>query len=296
MISRILLAALMAFVSGAANAGEDSLARVRSKAKALIEEARANPNDADLQFRVRIAKAILAQGSNIRYEYGAKGERRGDCRYSDCSGYVSSTAGLFCKLSGSAGDMYRVARTNQALGGEPKFLDVVFFRAPGAASIGHVGYYIDDEVFLNMGGKQGSLLRVTRYEGNDAVDNDDTTWASDRAGYADLTKIPRYTDQEIAAKVARSNHEKVIRTGPGVVGGVYISPALVLEASEMDDSGFLDAIESTISDMNFDENPVQELPDLQPPDGFGGNERDDAPRARLEGADAYRELLRAAPR
>ncbi|MFI5347700.1 MAG: NlpC/P60 family protein [Elusimicrobiota bacterium] len=292
MISRILLAVLLLSAAAPVRA-EDALQRVRRKAKQLIEDARLRPGDADLQFRVTLAKAILAQGSNIRYELGAKGGSHDDCRWSDCSGYMSSTAGLYCKLSGSSGDMYSQAQRAGALSGEPEFLNAVFFHKPGGTAISHVGYYVDDEVFLNMGGKAGSLLRVTRYDSNDSADHDDTTWAGDRVSYADLTKIPRRTESEIAAIAARANGEKVIRTGPSVPGGVYISPELVLEAAGMDDSGFLDSLEQTISGLDFDRSPVQEIPDLTPPDGFGSDDPGSAPRARVEGSGAYQELLRA---
>lgn len=261
--------------------------------------------------RICALKGVAAVGAKVKYQK-VDGNGQVDCdgyRRMDCSGYYMGVNGPIFKFPdpkkvrlNAAGIHDFMAQSGAAQdidssGGsyEPEPGDAVFFHPHGGSGVSHIGIYLGRGYFVHASGSDGTLLHINSLDEHASrTGSPDTyTWRSNLVGYGDVSRLPLRTQAEREQMVAESGASREVRAGPNAVGGVYISPALIIDAIESDSTGQLDALEDQISQLNFDENPVQELPDLQPPDGFGENDRAETPRARLEGAAAYRELLRS---
>lgn len=254
--------------------------------------------------RICALRGIAAVGAKVTYRRD-DGNGQIDCdgnRRYDCSGYVLGVASPVVRIAdpsnprpSAAGIHDYMARFGAAKdlagsGGsyEPEPGDLVFFHPHDGRGVSHVGFYLGRGRFIHVSGADGTPIHISSLDEHASRKGsaDAYTWRDDLVGYGDLSRMPLRSPAE-RAQLAAANPSRDVQAGPGVVGGVYISPAFILDAIRSDSTGALDALEDQISRMDFDENPVQELPDLAPPDGFSPG----AARARIEGSPAFRELL-----
>lgn len=304
VISLVLLNSLLAVVVAAEINGE-SLTQ-------FVHRVNADAQNNGEAGRICMLKGVAAVGSKVMYQR-QNGNGQMDCngyRHADCSGYVLGVAEPIFQLPDqkvrrlSASDIHDLLRRYggaQDLGFsagsyEPEPGDIVFFHPHGGTGVSHIGIYLGRGYFVHSSGADGTLLHITALDehANAKGSSDVYTWRNDLVGYGDVSRLPLRPEAERQRMIAESGGSREVTAGPG---GVYISPALILDAIASDSTGALDALDDAISKIDFSESPVQVLPDdLQPPAGFNNDDdRAGAAQSRLEGSAAFRELLKSVP-